>query len=194
MKRHFLELLARLRESPRPEQNKFARRIKRIGLIMALCLTESALASAQNPTGAPPSPDDRKCAALTALNVVEVPASGLEPPLSNNSGLPPSGYGRNGVPATSRIKQYCVTGYVAPQSKFRLKLPLPSDWNQKFFFYAWKPEMIACASGTSGPECLNERQVASRPSFSVGITPAMDLVIQGLGSEVRSRHARSGPQ
>jgi feruloyl esterase len=29
-----------------------------------------------------------------------------------------------------------VTGYVAPQNKFELKLPLPSDWNQKFFFYA----------------------------------------------------------
>jgi len=29
-----------------------------------------------------------------------------------------------------------VTGYVAPQNKFVLKLPLPGDWNQKFFFYA----------------------------------------------------------
>jgi feruloyl esterase len=29
-----------------------------------------------------------------------------------------------------------VTGYVASQNKFELKLPLPSDWNQKFFFYA----------------------------------------------------------
>jgi feruloyl esterase len=29
-----------------------------------------------------------------------------------------------------------VTGYVAPQNKFLLKLPLPGDWNQKFFFRA----------------------------------------------------------
>jgi len=27
-----------------------------------------------------------------------------------------------------------VTGYVAPQNKFVLKLP--NDWNQKFFYYA----------------------------------------------------------
>jgi feruloyl esterase len=37
----------------------------------------------------------------------------------------------------SRIHQYCdVAGYVAPQNKFELKLPLPGDWNQKFFFTA----------------------------------------------------------
>jgi feruloyl esterase len=29
-----------------------------------------------------------------------------------------------------------VTGYVAPQNKFELKLPPPKDWNQNFFFYA----------------------------------------------------------
>jgi feruloyl esterase len=35
----------------------------------------------------------------------------------------------------SAIHQYCdVTGYVAPQPRFELKLPLPGDWNQKFFF------------------------------------------------------------
>jgi hypothetical protein len=35
------------------------------------------------------------------------------------------------------MHEYCdVSGYVAPQNKFELKLPLPRDWNQKFFFYA----------------------------------------------------------
>lgn len=29
-----------------------------------------------------------------------------------------------------------MTGYVASQNKFELKLPLLDDWNQKFFFYA----------------------------------------------------------
>jgi hypothetical protein len=152
MKRHFLDLLARLRESPRPEENKLTSRMCAIGFVLALCMTESALAAAQNPASAPPSPDEQKCTSLMALNLegvpggpavitsahlVEVPASGLEPPLSNTSGLPPSGYGRSAAPATSRIKEYCdVNGYVAPQNKFKLKLPLPSDWNQKFFFYA----------------------------------------------------------
>jgi hypothetical protein len=37
--------------------------------------------------------------------------------------------------ADSPIRQYCqVNGYVAPQNKFELRLPLPKDWNQKFFF------------------------------------------------------------
>src|SRR5260370_32098043 len=95
------------------------------------------------------SVDAQKCAALTGLNLedaaggpalitsahlVEVPASGLEPPFFH-----PSGYAASGAAAqvASKIKQYCdVTGYVAPQNKFELKLPLPGDWNQKFFFYA----------------------------------------------------------
>ena len=38
---------------------------------------------------------------------------------------------------SSRIKQYCqVLGYVAPQNKFELRLPLPAQWNQGFFFGA----------------------------------------------------------
>jgi len=37
------------------------------------------------------------------------------------------------VLAASPIKQYCqVTGYVAPQNKFELRLPLPSQWNERF--------------------------------------------------------------
>lgn len=35
--------------------------------------------------------------------------------------------------AASPIKQYCqVLGYVAPQNKFELRLPLASQWNKKF--------------------------------------------------------------
>jgi feruloyl esterase len=95
-----------------------------------------------------PSVEAQKCAALTGLNLedtsggpalvtsarlVEVPASGLEAPFFH-----PSGYASApAAQSATKIKQYCdVTGYVAPQNKFELKLPLPSDWNQKFFFYA----------------------------------------------------------
>jgi hypothetical protein len=147
MKGQFLERFAPLREIPRQEQNKFARRISRIGFIITLCLTESALAAAQNPPGAPPSPDAQKCAALAELNLevapggpavitsahlVEVPASGLA-----RWTLTPSGYASSAPNSPSPIHQYCdVTGYVAPQNKFELKLPLSGDWNQKFFFYA----------------------------------------------------------
>ena len=42
-------------------------------------------------------------------------------------GTPPA------VLTASPIKQYCqVLGYVAPQNKFELRLPLPSQWNHKF--------------------------------------------------------------
>jgi Tannase and feruloyl esterase len=147
MKGQFLERFAPLREILGQEQNKFARRISRIGFVITLCLTESALAAAQNPPGAPPSPDARKCAALaepnlevapggpaviTSAHLVEVPASGLA-----RWTLTPSGYASSAPNSPSPIHQYCdVTGYAAPQNKFELKLPLSSDWNQKFFFYA----------------------------------------------------------
>jgi feruloyl esterase len=63
---------------------------------------------------------------------VDVPANGLERPFYS-----PSGYGNSAGLIATRIHQYCdVTGYVAPQNKFELKLPLPNDWNQNFFFTA----------------------------------------------------------
>jgi len=73
MKRHFLERFVPLREILRPEQNKFASRISRIGFLIALCLTHSALAAPQKLPAAPPDPDPQKCAALTALNLEAAP-------------------------------------------------------------------------------------------------------------------------
>ncbi len=147
MKTYFLERFVPLREIPCQEQNKFSWRMSRIGFVMALCLTQSALAEAQNPPPAPPDPDPQNCASLTALNLeaapggpaiitsarlVEVPATGLERWI-----LTPSGFGSSAANGAGRIHEYCdVTGYVAPQNKFELKLPLPNEWNQKFFFYA----------------------------------------------------------
>ena len=115
---------------------------------MALCLIVPTVVAAEKAPGEPPvGTEAQRCAALADLNledapggpalvtsasIVEVPATGLERWI-----LTPSGYCSgvaNGVP---QIHEYCdVTGYVAPQNKFELKLPLPSDWNQKFFFYA----------------------------------------------------------
>jgi feruloyl esterase len=96
---------------------------------------------------ADPTADSQKCAALTDFNLedahggpalitsaqlVNVPAGGLERPLYS-----PSGYGNSTGPVATRIHQYCdVTGYVAPQNKFELKLPLADEWNQNFFFTA----------------------------------------------------------
>lgn len=113
-----------------------------------LCLTVPGLAEAQNAASAQPmEPEAQKCAALVRLNLedvgggpalitsahlVEVAPSGLERWI-----LAPSGFASRAAQGSLQIHQYCdVTGYVAPQNKFELKLPLPRDWNQKFFFYA----------------------------------------------------------
>jgi hypothetical protein len=69
MKDQFLERFASLREILRQEQSKFAWRICRIGFILTLCLTGSALAAAQSPPGEPPEPDAQRCAALTEFNL-----------------------------------------------------------------------------------------------------------------------------
>ena len=91
------------------------------------------------------SHDAERCAALTALHLqraaggpaivlaaelVEVPASGLEHFVQ-------SGYAGPGATRSLAIHHYCdVRGYVAPQNKFELKLPLAADWNHNFYFYA----------------------------------------------------------
>ena len=49
----------------------------------------------------------------------------------------PSGYSDGTSYRSSEIRQYCdVTGYVAPQNRFELKLPLARYWNGNFFFIA----------------------------------------------------------
>jgi len=107
------------------------------------CLTTTRPAAALDP----PSPEAQKCTALvnldleaaaggpaliTSAQLVDVPANGLERPFYS-----PSGYGKTAGPIETPIHQYCdVTGYVAPQNKFELKLPLAGEWNQNFFFTA----------------------------------------------------------
>ena len=70
---------------------------------------------------------DDVSARVFAATLVTVPAAGLPAP-----GLP-----LNWSIDSSRIKQYCeVQGYAARQNAFLLRLPLPTDWNQKMFFTA----------------------------------------------------------
>jgi feruloyl esterase len=118
-----------------------------MALGIALCLFAPVLTAAQNAHNVPPSAAAQNCAALASLNLetapggpaiitsarlVDVPTNGLEQWI-----VVPSGYGSIDAQIVSRIHEYCdVTGYVAPQNKFELKLPLPGDWNQKFFFTA----------------------------------------------------------
>jgi len=113
-----------------------------------LCLIVRTVAAAQTTTRTPPlGPEAQKCAALTGFNLedvhegparitsarlIEVPPKGLEHWI-----LAPSGFASDPARGTAQIHEYCdVTGYVAPQNKFELKLPLANDWNQRLFFYA----------------------------------------------------------
>lgn len=128
-------------------KNAFSSGASRIAVI-ACCLLLSNLAAAQNAhSETQAGPEAQSCEALAEFNLenapggpavvisarlVEVPASGLERWI-----LAPSGYGSSADDRAPSIHAYCdVTGYVAPQNKFELKLPLPRDWNQKFFYYA----------------------------------------------------------
>ena len=96
-----------------------------LSLLISYGVTAGSAPSVQNPAPQPPTADVQRCAALisaegvpeaptrvTAARLVDVPAADPQQPAS--------------VLAASPIKQYCqVLGYVAPQNKFELRLPLP---------------------------------------------------------------------
>lgn len=90
-------------------------------------------------------PDADPCATLMRLNLTETPggparitvARLVEAPGGVRSESYRSGYSDGASHRSSDIRQYCdVTGYVAPQNKFELKLPLAGNWNGNFFFQA----------------------------------------------------------
>jgi feruloyl esterase len=69
-------------------------------------------------------------AIITSAQVLNVPTDGLE-----HAGQ--SGYRGPTGRRPNPVHRYCdVIGYVAPQNKFEVKLPLPTDWNHKFYFNA----------------------------------------------------------
>ena len=60
---------------------------------------------------------------VTSARIVDVPPADPKLPATSAASLL----------AASSVKQYCqVLGYVAPQNKFELRLPLASQWNGKF--------------------------------------------------------------
>lgn len=110
--------------------------------IGALAPTLSAPLGAQLPSapGSQPALEGQRCAALlrfdfeavsglsarvTTARMVDVPQS----PANAPPGSPAM------TLAKGVVKRFCqVTGYVAPQNKFELRLPRPSEWNDKLFF------------------------------------------------------------
>jgi hypothetical protein len=127
-----------------------------VSLAIALQLCASS-ALAQASTSQVPTEDARRCSALTSLELQtlrDAPTRVVTARLVDVPPPPGSASPRSGAAllAASAIKQYCqVTGYVAPQNKFELRLPIPSQWNEKLFF-------VPCAGfcgGVNGNVCNN---------------------------------------
>ena len=110
-------------------------------------LTPRTLAIGAPQAGDRPTADVESCAALAKLDLstvdggpavvktaqlVDVPTDRLPwPTYPTLSGF------ADPTTAFRPIHRYCdVLGYVAPQNKFEVKLPLPPDWNHKLFFEA----------------------------------------------------------
>ena len=112
--------------------------IRNIVAVVGPCLILSTFAAAQS---TPPGEgsDAQKCVALAQLNLENAPGGPALITSARLSDVPPSGleqwfaipsgYGSTSSQVATRIHQYCeVAGYVAPQNKFELKLPLPRDF------------------------------------------------------------------
>jgi hypothetical protein len=112
--------------------------------VVLLLLSQSVYGAPEAGPG-PNSQDEQTCAALIGYNLQTLPggpavitsAQLLDVPAVGLEHVGQSGYRGITAQRPSSIRRYCdVTGYVAPQSKFELKLPLPADWNHKFYFNA----------------------------------------------------------
>ena len=135
-------------------------RVRLFTACLVLAVAAAGHAARQQPPpsqpSVPPSSDAARCAALASnpslekipgaptrivsARLVEVQPVGPQVPRGAPSALL----------AASAIKQYCqVQGYVAPQNKFELRLPLPAQWNQKFHL---TPCAGYCGS-TNGDAC-----------------------------------------
>jgi Tannase and feruloyl esterase len=110
---------------------------------VSLCLVLPAIVEAQS---ASKNMSSDSCAALMRLNLTDAQGGPAIVSSAHIVDVPdgihrtdsyPSGFSDGVSHRSSEIRQYCdVTGYVAPQNKFELKLPLTRDWNGNFFFSA----------------------------------------------------------
>ena len=83
----------------------------------------------QGPQTATSLSDAQRCAALGRMDLDDLPDAPTRITSARLVDVGPD----LGPLSASPIEQYCqVLGYVAPQNKFELRLPLPAQWNQKF--------------------------------------------------------------
>jgi len=120
-------------------------------LALGLSFNETGPSAQSGQTvAAPPSADAQRCAALAAEDFEGLPDAPTRISSARLVDVPPPDPQSPGVLAASLVKQYCqVLGYVAPQNKFELRLPLPDQWNQRF-------HLTPCAGfcgGVNGNAC-----------------------------------------
>ncbi len=105
-----------------------------LGLLVASGATGRSAQPPQAPPPQPASADAQRCAALVRADFQGLPDASTRISSARLVDVPAADAQSPGeVLAASAIKQYCqVLGYVAPQNKFELRLPLPAQWNQRF--------------------------------------------------------------
>ena len=85
---------------------------------------------------------DKACAALTSAGFEGIVGAPTRIVSARLQDVPAQGLAQPPGPMTfplgaSPVKQFCqVSGYVAPQNAFELRLPVAANWNGKFFFSA----------------------------------------------------------
>jgi feruloyl esterase len=98
----------------------------------------------------PASAEAQRCAALASADFESLADAPTRVVSARLADVPANDPQTPAVLNASPIRQYCqVLGYVAPQNKFELRLPLPAQWNQRFF-------LTPCAGfcgGVNGGAC-----------------------------------------
>ena len=111
-----------------------------VGVLSAVATTVSGPqatgAADQSPTA--PGSDGARCEALLVADFGSLPDAPTRVTSARLVDVPPADpklppTSAPALLAASAVKQYCqVLGYVAPQNKFELRLPLPPQWNGRF--------------------------------------------------------------
>ena len=121
-------------------------------LALGLSFNETGPSAQSGQTvAAPPSADAQRCAALAAEDFEGLPDAPTRISSARLVDVPPADpQSRPAFSPQARSSRYCqVLGYVAPQNKFELRLPLPAQWNQRF-------HLTPCAGfcgGVNGNAC-----------------------------------------
>lgn len=170
------------------QPNRLACRILRNAFLLGLCVGLPSSRAADSPPGTtPPGAEAQTCAAVANFNLEEAPGGPARitsarlvtvPPKGLERGiLTPSGFGSDADKAVGRIRAYCdVTGYVAPQNKFELKLPRRRIGTGTFSFMPVAPFAARCSET---PRTSGWPAAMPQPPEMAGTKASGDLTASG---------------